>query len=170
VPGDLDRDMGRRAEAIQSQALTRLHAAEAQGTIADDTGAQQRRRLFITKDRRNRVGEALGHDGILGVSAIDVIAGERSQSAEILPSATAEFAASACGLKPGDADAIAFLHRAHAFPYLIGDAHCLVSGYDGSLRRREFAFHNVQVGPADAADLHAHANFTWTGFRRRNLL
>ena len=52
VAGDLDREVGRRPEAEEAEAAARLDAAEPQRPVADDAGAQERRRLDVARCRR----------------------------------------------------------------------------------------------------------------------
>ena len=53
-----------------------------------------------------RVGEVLAHDGVLGVAAVGVVAGEARLRAEVLVAAPAVRADAAGAAQPGDADAL----------------------------------------------------------------
>ena len=64
------------AEPVESEPLTRLDAAQSQGAIADDAGAEQRRGFVIGKARWNGIGKPRRHDRIFRIPAVDLIAGE----------------------------------------------------------------------------------------------
>src|SRR6266849_5634081 len=73
-------------------------------------------------------------------------------------------------MQPGNADTVAFLQRAHAFADRIHKAHDLVAGNQREPRQREIAFHGVQVGVAEGAAAHVHANFAGARQRQGDLV
>ncbi len=64
--------------------------------VADDTGAQQRRRLEVTESLRQRVGEVLPGNRILSVTSIRLVAREASVHAQVLPARDTEITGAAC--------------------------------------------------------------------------
>ena len=82
VDGDLAEDVGGGAEAVEADPL-RL-ADQPQRPVADQPGAEERRRLGVGVDVGDREAEVLGGDGELGVAAVDVVAGEAGVLAEVL--------------------------------------------------------------------------------------
>src|SRR5207249_6542133 len=88
-PRDLDRHAGRRAEAVDAERAARRHGAEAERAVANDARAEQRRHLGVREWARQRIGERLGDDGIIRISAIGVPAREPRALAEVLPAARA---------------------------------------------------------------------------------
>src|SRR5512147_460218 len=106
---------------------------------------------------------------MFGVSAVDVEAGKAGGFAKVLL-ATAAIGASSVGrVEPWNADAIAFAMRFHIRAKLVDRADDLVSGNNRQLWRMYVAFDDVEIGMADTADGDAHANFTGTGRRHRNI-
>ena len=70
-------DVRRGAEAVEAEALG--VAGQAQRAVADQPGAEQRRRLQVGEALGYREAEALVGDGVLGVAAVDVVAGEAAR-------------------------------------------------------------------------------------------
>ena len=62
--------MSRCAKAIHAEPLPRFDAAEAQRPVPDDAGAEQGGGLLVREDTRDRIGEALGDNGVLGIPAV----------------------------------------------------------------------------------------------------
>ena len=109
---ELGDDMSCRAEAVDAEPAR--VADELPRTVADQTGAHQRRRLRVGILRRNgkRVGGICG--GELRIAAVERIAGEAGRIAQVLAAAPAELAAAAGGAEPGNADAVADLEAVDA--------------------------------------------------------
>src|SRR6185295_8830100 len=80
VDGDLAEDVSRGAEAVEADPLG--VAGQAQRPIADQPGTEQRRRLLVGIPLWDREAEALVGDRQLGISAIEVVAGEAGAVAE----------------------------------------------------------------------------------------
>ena len=107
VEGHLGGEVRRGAEPIDAQAAARRQRGPTQRAVADDPGAQQRRRLGIVEHLGQGVGVALVDDRQLGVAAVGIPPGERRGDAQVLGAAPAEPAAPAGPAQPGDADALA---------------------------------------------------------------
>src|SRR5262249_11960324 len=98
-------DVGGGAETVDPD-QPRI-AGHAQGSVADEAGAHQRRRLDIAVTLVDRKAIALVGDGQLGIAAIDLIAGEASAVAQILAAGAAIFADPAGPAEPRHADPVA---------------------------------------------------------------
>ena len=85
---DLADDVGGRAEAVQPDPLR--VAGEPQRAVADEPGAEERRRLLVGVAVRDREAVALVRDRELGVAAVEVVAGEAGAVAEVLAAGQAE--------------------------------------------------------------------------------
>ena len=138
VRRDLADDVRRRAEAVQPE--PRAVARHPQRPEADQPAAQQRRDLEIAQ----RVGQIeheplVGH-GVLGVAAVDVLAGEPAGHAQVLAAGAAVRARPVRPAEPWHADAPP-VHRADD----------LVAQDQRQMAGRDLAVAQVQVGPADAA-------------------
>ena len=105
VDGDLAEDVSGGAEAVEPDPLG--VADQAQRPVADQPGAEQRRRLHVRVALGDREAEALVGDRQLGVAAVDVVAGEAGAVAEVLAAAAAVAALAAGPAEPGDADPVA---------------------------------------------------------------
>src|SRR6185369_15814933 len=89
VARDLDRDVGRGAEPVETETLGVTR--QAQGAIADQSGAEQRRGVDV---------------GVLGIAAVDLIAGEAGAHAQVLAAADAVAAFPAGPAEPRNADPV----------------------------------------------------------------
>jgi hypothetical protein len=65
--------------------------------------------------------------------------------------------------QPWNADALINLQPVHARPDGIDPTDDFMTGNDRQFWVRQLAIHDVQVGPADAARGHAHADLTGSG-------
>ena len=74
IPRHLSSDMRSRTEAVQAQSF---HVPRhAQRAVADQSGAEQRRRLDVRKSRWNWEAEPLIRHRVVSVPAVDLVAGE----------------------------------------------------------------------------------------------
>src|SRR5581483_5470102 len=73
MPRDLDDDVRRGAEAVETEPLG--IAGEAERAVADQPGAQERRRLKIVVIVRNRQAVPLVDHDPFRVAAVEVVAG-----------------------------------------------------------------------------------------------
>src|SRR5262249_10470616 len=156
---DLDRDVRRRAEAVNAQPFTGRRAGDArqpQRAEADDARAEQRRGLFVVEGFRDRVDEISRGDGVLCVTAVDQPSGERGVLAKVLFAFTAVFPPAASLMQPRDTDAVADLESRHARPDLLDAPDDLMAWNNGQNLSRQFTFDHMQVGAADAADADFH--------------
>ena len=70
VERHLGREVRRGAEPVDAETAARRQRGAPQRPVADDAGAQQRGGLHVGEPVRDRVGEGLGDDGLLGVAAV----------------------------------------------------------------------------------------------------
>src|SRR6476661_3237491 len=98
--------MGCRPKPVQAQPCG--VSRHSQRSIPDETGAEERSRLSITKARWDSEAVTLVSDGVLGVTAIDLVAGEPRPIAQIFPASATEETLAAGPTQPGDPDPIAF--------------------------------------------------------------
>ena len=154
VPGDLRHDVCRGAETIDPEPLR--GAGHDQRAIADQACAEQRGGVDVVDARWQREAEALVGDGVLGVTAIDLVAREAGVVAKVLAPFAAVAAVPAGVTQPGNADPRA-RWRVRAGPAGIDDPDDLVPGHDRMADAGQFIVDDVQVGAADGARRHAHA-------------
>src|SRR5205085_492588 len=102
VTRDLGDDVRRHAEAVEAEPLA--VARQPQRAVADQPGAEQRRRLLVGIALGDREAEALGGDGVLRVAAVEVVAGEPGRVAEVLAAAAAVAARPVRPAEPRDAE------------------------------------------------------------------
>ena len=141
---DLRDDVRRGAEPVQPEPLR--VAREPQRAVADQAGAEQRRRLEVAVPVRDREAEALVGDGPLGVAAVEVVAGEaragrRGSRGRSCSSGTRRTSSRATARRAGAPSS--------ASPTIWWP------GTSGSFGCVELAVDDVQVGAADAAGAHA---------------
>ena len=165
VAGDLGDDVGGRAEAVEAERLA--VAGHTVRAVADEAGAEQRRRFGIAEFLRQAEAIAPVGDHVLGVAAVDVAAGEVRRVAEILHARQAEAAVATGPAKPGHADALAEREVADAGAQRLNPADDLVSGHDRIARLRQFAVGDMQVSAAHAAGENTNQNLTGTRLRLR---
>ena len=103
----LEREVCRRAEPEERDALARLHLGAPQRAVPDHARAQQRRGR---RDRRAPPAAAprspLGPRSCVGVSAVDGPPGELGRDAQVLLATPAELADAARPVQPRDADPV----------------------------------------------------------------
>ena len=102
--GHLGREVGRRPEPVDAEALGVTCSDEA--TIADETGAEERGGMRVVVGRwKGEAEPRVGH-GVLGIAAVDVVAGESRAVTEVLSSGRAVDAFTAGPAEPWHADAL----------------------------------------------------------------
>ena len=150
LPGvqHFNRQVRRSSEAEQSDAFPRLHFRDPKAAKADDARAQQRRGPQIIQLSGQREDKVRAGGCVFRITTVHRIASERGRVAEVL------FAALTI---PAGAVGAADPRHAHAraqrqLGCRAGDdvAHNLVSGYERDAPLRQFAFGDMQVGPANA--------------------
>ena len=149
VARHLRHQVGRRAESVDADALG--IARLSQRAVADQPGAQQRPGLDVGQTGRKRMDEACVGDRVLGVAAVQLVAGEARLRAEILVAATAEAAVAARPAEPRHADPVALAQGVDVGSRALHRGDDLVPEDERELRRRQLAVDDVQVGAADAA-------------------
>ena len=167
VPRHLRHDVRRRAETVDAEML-RL-AGHAQRAVADQPGAEQRRGLDVGVEVRDREDEAGIRQRVVRIAAVEGVAGESREVAEVLAAGAAIGAGAAGGAEPGNADAVADRERRHAGPDRLDAADDLVTGHDRIAEIGKLAIHDVKVGAANAARRDAHQNLSGAGLGRHAL-
>jgi hypothetical protein len=158
VAGDLGDDVGGGAEAVEADPLG--VARKAERAVADQPGAEERRRLEVVETVGNRQAVALVCDDPVRVAAVEVVAGEARRLAEVLAAGEAEAARAVRPAEPRHSEALPVLRPADD----------LVAQDEWKLRIRQLAVHDVEIGAADAAGRHAEPDLAGRRHRRRNLL
>src|SRR5205823_5993417 len=106
---------------------------------------------------RDLEAEALVRDGLLGVTAVEVVAGEAGPVAEVLLPGAAVAAHAVRPTEPWHADTAARGERLAALDHR---AHDLVSEHERELRLVELAVADVQIGAADPARVDAEPHLS----------
>ena len=135
-----------RSEPVQSDPLR--VPCEAERPVADQTCTEEWSRLLDRIGVREREAVPLVGDHELRVAAINVVAREARQVAEVLRARAAESALAARPREPGDTHAGTRLEAPAASHHL---AHDLVPEDEWELRALELTVDDVQVGAAHAA-------------------
>src|SRR5262249_22924806 len=104
-------------------------------------------------------------DRILGVAAVDLVAGESSIRTQILTSAAAVPTDAVRVAKPRDPDSIADGMITHLGANALHAADNLMPGHDRNLWIGQLAIDNVEIGATDAARLYLHENLGRAGRR-----
>ena len=133
VNRNLAEDVGGGAEPVEADALG--VADQAQRPVADQAGAEQRRRLLVGLAVGDREAVALVGDGELRVAAVDVVAGEAGPVAEVLATAAAVAALAAGPAEPGDPDPVAAAKRSAPSPVAATRPTIWCPGTSGSFGR-----------------------------------
>ena len=165
VPGDLNGNVRRGAKPVKTERFAGTNLAEPQRAVADDAGAEQRRRRFIRKRDGNGIGEILRDDGKLRVPSIHVKTGEARKFTQILPAVSAVFAGAAGIMEPWDTHAVPFTEAARTLTSGFYDTHDLMSGNNGQPGRRQLPFDDMKVRKAQPAGFHPDTYFTKPGLR-----
>src|SRR6516165_8209362 len=91
VPRHLDRDMGCCAKSVKSQFFSWRDLAQLQAAIADNSSAQEWRRLLVRKSFRYRVDKSFRRYDSFRVASIHAVPGKLRRIAKIFFSAVAIF-------------------------------------------------------------------------------
>ena len=166
-PRHLGHDVGRRAEAVDSEPLPLTR--HDQRTVADESGAEQRRRLKVGVPLRKGKTETMVGHGVLGEAAIYLITGKPGCIAEVFLVAAAVSAVAAGPAEPRDTDPVSLLKPLHSFTDPGNPADHLMSGHQRQLRLVQFAVNDMEVGAADAAGMDPDEELTGFRFRNRQL-
>src|SRR5712691_2625462 len=101
-------------------------------------------------------------DAILGIAAIDVIAGEARVHAKVLESAAAEAAGLVDGAEPRNADALTGPKPVCAVTGALDSPHDHVADHERQLGLAQLTAHDVEVGAANRADRDPDQDLTLT--------
>ena len=165
MPRDLSHDVRRRAKAVKAESLRISRLAER--AVADQSRAEQWRSAHIIVVVRNSKTETrIGRD-VLGIAAVDRVAGEERAPAEILAARAAEIAFAASPSEPRNADAFAGPKTIDAVTEFFDVSDNFVSWNQRQLRIRQLTVDNVQIGAANRARRHAHEHFARAWMRNR---
>ena len=148
--GDLRDDVGRGAEAVEPEPLGPVAGGD-QGAVADEAGAEERRGVGGAQAGREGEAVALVGHGVLGVAAVEVVAGEACVGAEVLAARPAEAAGAAGPPQPGNADPRAGVEARDVGAEGDDFAHDLMAEHERELGVGQLAVDDVQVGAAHAA-------------------
>src|SRR5256712_1671540 len=166
VAGELDDNMRGSAKAVQAQAVTRLDARKAKRPITDNARAKQRRGFSILERLRQEVSKVLRDHDCFCVAPVDVVPGELRGLAQVLKAPAAVSALTAGRVQPGDSDAVSFAKPADLPADGIYHADHLVAGHQRQPRKRQIAFHRVEVGVTNPARSHTDADFPLSRLRQ----
>src|SRR5438067_3756940 len=123
---DLRDDVGGGAKTVDPDQLR--VPGHAQGAVADEAGAHQRRRFDVAVTQVDRKAIALVGDGQLSIAAIDLVAGEAGTVAQILAGRAAILAHPAGPAEPRHADSVADPETVDRFSLFDDRADDLVPG------------------------------------------
>ena len=154
MAGHLDREVGRRPEPEEPQATAGLDAAQPQRPVADDAGAQERRRLDVAHPVGQGEGEVSPGCDSLGVPTVDRPPTEVGQLAQVLAAREALTAPAAGAGQPRQADP---LTGAHDPP------DDLVARDHRPLAHLDVAGDDLKVGAAHATRRHLDDHLARTG-------
>ncbi len=156
VAGDLDGQVRRGAESVETKLSTRTNAGQAQATEADDAGAKQRSGLLVGECVGDGINEIFGGDDVFGVTAVHGVAREFRMIAQVFGAGSAVLAYAVGVMQPGDAHARARAEALCAAAESLDHADDLMAGDERGFPRWQLAFDDVQIGTAYAAAAHAH--------------
>ena len=150
---DLHEDVRRGAESVEPDPA--CVAGRPVCTVPDETRAEQRRRFRIAIAVREFEHEAPVGDGVVGITAIDLITGEARVEAKILAVALAVLALFARVAEPRNADPVADREVGDAVAEPLDDADDFMARHERNFRVQQLAVDHVQVGSAHAAGPYA---------------
>jgi hypothetical protein len=145
-------------EAVDAQPPARRYGGCEQRPVADDAGAQQRRRLLVLDLLGQGVGEPLVDQARVGVATVDVPAGEGGRRAQVLVAPAAVRAGAVGAAEPRHTDPVADGKPGRAGAERVHPAHDLVARRGGRTVRRQVTLGEVQVGAAHPATADPHSD------------
>src|ERR1700678_3922769 len=161
------RQTRRTAETEKPHALAFIHIRHPQAPKPDNPRAEQRRDLHVVQARRQRHRKIRSHRRIFRVPAAHRVARKRRPVAQIFHAMRTEPAMSVDPAHPRNADAGPQRQlRRRASNHF---AHNLVPRNQISFQRRQIAFHNMQIRPANAARRNAQHQLPRPSHRPRHL-
>src|SRR6516225_4305511 len=160
--------MAKPADSKYRHTLVRLRMRPAKPTINGIPGAKDRSGLLVGNLVGNQVGSVGVHRHVLGVTALRIAPRALQIGTEHPAAALAPFAASAGGLNPCRADAVADLASGHIRSHGNDLAHRFVAK-DSRKLSGKVSKRLMHIGVADAACVHLYQHLTRTGLRLRNI-
>jgi hypothetical protein len=155
----LDSNMSGSSKPVKAQALARLYLAQAQGSVADNSGTKERCGFLIREYFWNRIGKLLGNNYVLSVAAVYMIAGKAGVFTEVLIFPLAERALSAGRIKPGNTEPIPFFKARSVFTKLFHNSYSLMTRDYRKFDLGKFPFYGMKVSMADTTDFEAKKDF-----------
>jgi hypothetical protein len=159
---DGDGQVRRSSKAVQPDVIPGLDSRHPKTAKTDDTGAEERRRAKIIESCRKWNNEIAARAGEFGVAAVDGVASEGGRVTEILMTLEAIPAGSIGAADPGDAHPGTHGKCGRGSACNLTDD--LVAGNQWLEPGRQFAFDNMQVGPANTTGTHLDQNVTGQRF------
>jgi len=166
VQGELQDDVRGGPEPVDGQCAALRQFGAGQRPVADDPGAQQRRRLGVRKGVGDPVGELFPDDRVLREAAVPVVSRVEGGFAQVLLPGGAERARPAGPGEPGDPHPGADGEACRAPAGGVDGPDGLVAGDDGKPAGGKVALDHVEVGPADPAGPDADPDLPGAGNRR----
>src|SRR5689334_23071612 len=144
--------MGRRAEAIDAKPLAR--PCKLKRAVADQPGAKERRGLRVAIAVGNRKHVARIRHRVLGIAAVDLIAGEERVIAEILRSLAAIGAGAVGVAEPWHAHALAYGEALDVLSERLDMPHDLMPEHKRKFWVLKLAVEDMEIGAAHSACRH----------------
>lgn len=119
--------------------------------MTDQSDKKQGRRLGVGIIAYDRKTVSLVGKRVIGITAVDLIAGEARAISQILTAGPAKPAGPAAMAQPWDADALADCQSLDPLALGGDDADDFVAGNQRQTGRGQFAVEGMQISPADAA-------------------
>src|SRR5262245_10426479 len=166
VPRNLDGDMRGRAKPIETEPLTWLDSTQTQGSIADNSGAEEGGCFFIAEDRRDRIGKWSWDARIFCVTAINLITGKFGALTKVFSPGRAKFTDTARVLQPGNPNSLTDRPFSHASTNLTYSSDCLVAWNEGKRGVRQLTFDDMKIRPANSTDGDANQNLPRAWLRK----
>jgi hypothetical protein len=155
VDSHLDSNMSRSSEPVEAQALAGLYLAQAQGSVADNSGTKERCGFLIREYFWNGIGKFLGDDYVLSITAVHMIASEAGGFTEVLIFPQAEHALTAGRIKPGNTESVPFFKASGVFPMFFHNSYNLMTGDYRKFDLGKLPFYSMKVCMTDTTDFDA---------------
>ena len=164
---DLADDVGCGAETVQAQPTRLGLCSEMPGAKVDEASAQQRCCVAVVIAGGQGEAEAFIGGGVLGKSAVAVIAREHRKIAEVFPLHGAERTTTAGSAKPWNAYALAYGEACCLRTMSNHLSHDLMPRHQVGPTQRQVAVDDVQIGAAYATGEHTNHHAVPCGLRNR---
>src|SRR5437588_8890805 len=167
---NLNNNMSRTTESDQEQSAVFRHSCIFERTIPDQSSTKKRRDMFVIEIVGELISKVLWHDSVLGVPAVGIVTGIAGVRTEILLLTAAKATGAVHVSKPGNSDPLSSVKLCDTSPDLVDLANDLMTWNERRSMQAEVAFDNMNIGPANGADVHLDSNVTGGRFRLINLL